>query len=192
MRPAARHLLPIAALLGAALAQANPAVYGTPGTPAPASTFTAAASGQLLAYYTGEAGGYTNLVGARINGVDGPIGLSNHASAYGQTFVLGTVSAGDSLVFFIDVEAGTARYYSDPSLNSDGVNHAWAAAYAGDALVPAGINIAFEDLANGGDFNYRDHSIVFQISAVPEPASWALMLGGAAGLAAWRRRLNSA
>ena len=73
MRPAARHLLPIAALLGAALAHANPAVYSTPGTPAPASTFTAAASGQLLAYYTGEAGGFTNLVGARINGKMSPL-----------------------------------------------------------------------------------------------------------------------
>ncbi|MBL8279536.1 MAG: DUF4114 domain-containing protein [Pelomonas sp.] len=188
MLPAARSLLALATLAAAALAQANPASYPTPGTPAPASTFTAATSGRLVAYYTGEAGGFTNLVGARINGVDGAIGLSNHGSAYGDTFVLGTVSAGDSLVFFIDVDAGSARYYSDPGLNTDGVNHAWAAAYAGDAQVPAGINIAFEDLAGGGDFNYRDHSIVFQITAVPEPATWALLLAGAAGLAAWRRR----
>lgn len=188
-----RHLLPAVALLGAALAQANPAVYPTPGTPAPVTaSFVAVAAGQLVAYYTGAAGGFTNLVGARINGVDGAIGLTNQGSAYGQTFVLGTVSTGDSLVFFIDVNAGSARYYTDPSLNTDGVNHAWSAPYAGDALVPAGINIAFEDLANGGDFNYNDHSIVFQITAVPEPAGWALMLGGAAALLARRRRPNAA
>lgn len=189
MKTAAHGLTLLAAsLLLAAAAQANPDVYPTPGTQAPASTFTADASGWLVAYYTGEAGGFTNLVGARINGVDGAIGLSNHASAYGDSFVLGTVVAGDSLVFFIDVDAGTARYYSDASLNSDAVNHAWAAPFAGDALVPAGTNIAFEDLPGGGDFNYRDHSIVFQITAVPEPASWMLLLGGAAGGLAWRRR----
>lgn len=193
MKTAARGLMLIAALaLTGLAAQANPAVYPTPGTQAPASSFTAGASGQLVAYYTGEAGGFTNRVGARINGVDGALGLSNHASAYGASFVLGTVSAGDSLVFFIDVDAGTARYYSDASLNSDGVNHAWAAPFGGDALVPAGTNIAFEDLPNGGDFNYRDHSIVFQITAVPEPASWALLLAGAAGMAALRRRRMAA
>lgn len=188
MTTAARGLTLFAAsLLLSLAAQANPDVYPNPGTQAPASSFTAGASGQLVAWYTGEAGGFTNLVGARINGVDGAIGLSNHASAYGDSFVLGTVAAGDSLVFFIDVDGGTARYYTDASLNGDGVNHAWAAPFGGDALVPAGTNIAFEDLPNGGDFNYRDHSIVFQITAVPEPASWLLLLGGAAGLA-WRRR----
>ena len=188
MKTAAQGLmLTAASMLLSLAAQANPDIYPTPGTQAPASSFTATASGQLLAYYTGEAGGLTNLVGVRINGVDGAIGLSNHGSAYGASFVLGTVSAGDTLVFFIDVDAGAARYYSDASLNSDGANHAWAAPFAGDAFVPAGTNIAFEDLPNGGDFNYRDHSIVYQITAVPEPASWALM-AAAAGLAALRRR----
>lgn len=190
MKTAAKRLLLVAsaALLSLA-AQANPAVYPTPGTPAPPSSFTAATSGLLVAYYTGAAGGFTNLVGARINGVDGTPGLDNHASAYGQTFVLGAVSAGDNLVFFIDANSGAARYYSDVSLNSDGVNHVWAAPFAGDAKVPAGTNLAFEDLPSGGDFNYNDHSFVYQITAVPEPASWALLLAGAAGLA-WRRRLR--
>jgi hypothetical protein len=192
MRAAARHLLPaavLAALMAAGSAQADPASYPTPGTPAPVTaSFTAASSGQLVAYFTGAAGSFTNLVGARINGVDGVLGLSNQGSAYGQSFVLGSVNAGDNLVFFIDVNAGSARYYTDPALNADGANHAWSSAYAGDALVPAGTNIAFEDLAGGGDFNYRDHSVVFQITAVPEPAGWALMLGGAALLLAVRRR----
>jgi hypothetical protein len=189
MKTAAKRLLLVAsATLLSLVAQANPAIYPTPGTQAPANSFTANASGLLVAYYSGEAGGFTNLVGARINGVDGTPGLGNHASAYGQIFVLGTVSAGDSLVFFIDADSGAARYYSDVSLNSDGVNHVWAAPFAGDAQVPAGTNLAFEDLPSGGDFNYRDHSFVYQITAVPEPASWALLLGGAAGLALLRRR----
>ncbi len=190
MKTAAQHVLLASALLLSLAAQANPDVYPTPGTQAPASSFTAGASGLLVAYYTGEAGGFTNLVGVRINGVDGTPGLSNHGSAYGQTFVLGQVSAGDSLVFFIDANSGAARYYSDVSLNSDGVNHVWAKAFAGDAQVPAGTNLAFEDLPSGGDFNYRDHSFVYQITAVPEPQSAALLLGGMA-LLAWRRRARA-
>lgn len=176
-----------AALLLSLAAQADPAAYPNPGTQPPASSFVAEAGGQLKAFYTGAIGGLTVLVGARINGVDGPIGLDNQASAYGDSFVLGTVSAGDSLVFFIDINGSGVRYYSDPGLNADGVNHAWASAYAGDTLVPAGTNVAFEDLDGGGDLNYDDHSFVYQISAVPEPASWALLLAGGATLA-WRRR----
>lgn len=186
--PAQRLALAAAALLFSLAAHADPEVYPTPGTPAPATSFVAAASGQLKAFYTGQAGGLTNLLGARINGVDGAIGLSNHGSAYGDSFVLGTVAAGDSLVFFIDIDGSGVRFYSDPALNSDGVNHAWASTYAGDALVPAGTHVAFEDLEGGGDLNYRDHSFVFQISAVPEPASWALLLAGAAVLAGRRPR----
>lgn len=190
MKMPVQRLIPAAAALLAAVAvQAAPDAYPTPGTEAPSTSFVAASSGTLVAYYTGASGGFTNLVGARINGVDGALGLDNHTSAYGDKFVLGQVSVGDSLVFFIDVNAGAARYYSDKTLNADGVNHAWANAYAGDSLVPAGTNIAFEDLNGGGDFNYYDHSIVFQIaSSVPEPTSWALMLGGMAGIALLRRR----
>jgi hypothetical protein len=188
--PAPRLTLAAASVLLSLAAHAAPATYPTPGVEAPASSFVADASGVLTAYYTGAAGGFTNLAGLRVNGVDQTPGLDNHASAYGASFVMGTVTKGDSLVFFIDVNAGAARYYSLPSLNSDKVNHAWAAAYAGDALVPAGTNIAFEDLSGGGDFNYFDHSFVYKITAapVPEPASWALLLAGAAGLAALGRR----
>ncbi|MFG6489874.1 PEP-CTERM sorting domain-containing protein, partial [Roseateles sp. BYS78W] len=87
----------------------------------------------------------------------------------------------------------TTRYYSDRALNVDHINHAWASPYAGDASVPAGVHIAFEDLKGGGDFNYADQGIVVRQvlavpAAVPEPASWALLMGGAAGLAVLRRR----
>lgn len=189
MNTLAQRLIPAAAFALLSLAvHADPAAYPTPGTQAPVSSFVASSSGQLTAYYTGVAGSLTNLIGLRLNGVDGPVGLPNHGSVYGDQFLLGTVSAGDSLVFFIALDGGAARFYSDPSLNSDGVNHAWASAYAGDALVPAGVNVAFEDLDGGGDLNYHDHSFVVEVTAVPEPASWALLLCGAAGLAMLRRR----
>ncbi|RZJ07484.1 MAG: PEP-CTERM sorting domain-containing protein [Rubrivivax sp.] len=174
-------------------AWAAPDSWGGSGEAPATASFVAASSGQLVAYYTGFSGGYVNSIGVRVNGgADSAPGLDNR-SAYGASLVLGNVMAGDTLVFFIDANSGAARYYTDPTLNHDGlggasVNHAWATAYAGDSLVPAGTHIAFEDLPGGGDFNYRDHGFVFEITAVPEPASWALMLFGAAGLAALRRR----
>ena len=169
-----------AACLGAA--QAAPAPYPNPGTEAPGTAFTAGTDGVLVGYYTGEAGGFTNLAGALINGVEGAIGLSNKTSAYGTRFVFGNVHVDDVLVFFIDVLDTGERFFSDEAMNADGVNHTYTDVYTGDALVPAGFNLAFEDIFGGGDFNYRDHSWVIRVEAAVVPlAPTALLL--ALGLA---------
>ncbi|MEO6277751.1 PEPxxWA-CTERM sorting domain-containing protein [Roseateles sp.] len=204
MKKIVQHtMLAAAAALLSLSAWAVPATYGDSGGSGQAPitvSFVAIADGPVTGYYTGWSGGFTALVGLSINGVDGPIGLSNHGSAYGESLVLGNALAGDKLVFFLDVAAAPARYYSDASLNHDGVNganvnHVWVSSYAGDATLPGGLLIAFEDLpGTGADFNYQDHGLVLaNVTAVPvpEPASWALMLGGFAGLAglsALRRR----
>lgn len=158
----------MAAVLSGAV-QAAPAPYPNPGTEAPGTAFSAGIDGVLVGYYTGEAGGFTNLAGALINGSVGAIGLSNKTSAYGDRFVFGNVNAGDALVFFIDVLDTGDRFYSDEAMNADGVNHTYSAVYAGDALVPSGVNLAFEDLFGGGDLNYRDHSWVIRIEAAVMP-----------------------
>lgn len=170
--------------------------------------FTAARTGTITAWFTGSTASYVETLGLMINGVGtGITGLNNKTSAYGDKLILGNAKAGDKLVFFIDVLTIKKTFYSDTSRNFDGVNHVFSASYAGDARVPAGTYIGFEDMTNGGDFNYFDESFVFSNVAsrtvrapgiggagdIPEPASWALLIAGfgLTGAAMRRRRMSS-
>lgn len=176
---------------------AVPDIYPNPGVEAPVTSFSAGIDGVLVAWFTGAAGGFTNVAGVRINGIDGATGLNNQTTAYGTQFVMGNVHAGDALVFFIDVLDTGDRFYSDPTLNTDQVNHTWTKSYGGDAFVPAGFNLAFEDLLGGGDFNYFDHSFVIGVrppGSVPEPGTLALIVASLGVLVSVMRRrdLNAA
>lgn len=173
-------------------ANAGPIPYPNAGTPNPLTyTFTAANTGDVVAYFWGSTAGYTSTLSLLVNGVDtGISGLNNHASAYGQALNFGNVNAGDSLVFRLNVLTTGAAWYSSAALNSDGINHVYSTSFAGDSIIPAGTFVSFEDLLNGGDFNYNDEDFVFTnvSSHVPEPLSGALAGLGLVALAASRRR----
>ncbi len=134
-----------------------------------------------------------------VNGVITPessIGLlNNHTSNLGDFVILGYASAGDVLTFQLNVSNTGKTWYSDESLNVDGVNHTYSTAFSGDAThsIPGGTYVGFEDLYGGGDLDYDDESFVFtnisHISPIPEPETHAMLLVGL-GLVAFtvRRR----
>jgi hypothetical protein len=199
-----KHTLKIAALLAGvavcAPAIAGPVPYPDVGTENSITyTFTAQASGPLIAYFAGSAAGFEEEVGLLVNGVDtGVRGLNDHTSALGDSLNLGTVTAGDTLTFLDEIISTGETWFSNPALNSDGGNHVYSTTvtanqvYAGS---PAGTYVAFEDedFKSVSDLNYFDNTFIFTsasiVSSVPEVSTWAMMIAGFAGLgfAAHRR-----
>ncbi|MES2207199.1 MAG: PEP-CTERM sorting domain-containing protein [Pseudomonadota bacterium] len=176
-------------------ANAAPDLYPNSGTPnAALYSFTAQSNGNLIAYYTGSGASFESDLSLLVNGVDtGVSSLNNHTSSYGQTIDFGNVNAGDNLVFRLNVLTTGEKWFSNAALNTDGGNHIYSNTFAGDADVPAGISVAFEDLDfnSGSDYNYNDENFVFtnvQVSPAPEPETYALMVTGLGLVGAMTRR----
>jgi hypothetical protein len=192
--------LAIAATLAFGVAGAAQALpfYPNPGVTNPASySFSAAADGDVVAYFAYDGAGYDNLLGLMVNGVDtGILGLPNNSTAPGTALNFGPVSAGDALVFYIKVVTTGDYFYTDTALNSDGISHIWTTPYSGGEFgIPNGTYVGFEDINGGGDKDYEDLAFVFTnvgvtVGGVPEPATWAMLIAGfgMVGAAARRRK----
>ncbi|MGO9110861.1 MAG: PEP-CTERM sorting domain-containing protein [Thermoguttaceae bacterium] len=192
------------ALIGAISASVDAVAqipYGNVGTPNPTVyTFTAMATGDVIAYFAGSSASFDEQVGLLDNGVLTSAGfvLDDHTSSVGQSFDLGHVTAGDTLTFVDQVEGQvngvgyTADVYSNPSLNvaydsldgGAGVanhNHIYSTSYTTggvlDHSIPSGTYVAFEDLPfPNSDYNYFDDTFVFTnvgttTSTIPEPST---------------------
>jgi hypothetical protein len=167
-------------------------VYPNIGAESPITyNFTAASTGDIVAYFAGSGAALDQRLGLLVNGVStGVFGLDNHTSALGQSLILGHVMAGDTLTF-VDRITGGDTWYSDPALNGGNGNHVYSTSAAqGQAFAgsPAGTFVAFEDLRfPNSDFNYFDQTFVFTtansvVGAVPEPSTWAMLLVGFFGI----------
>lgn len=150
-------------------------------------TFTATETGLIGAYFYGSTAGYTNTLSLLVNGTITPessIGvLNNQTSHAGDFVILGYAHAGDILTFQLNVLNTGDTWYSDKSLNVDGINHAYATSFPGYAAhdVPPGTYVGFEDLYGGGDRDYDDETFVFtnvSVSPIPEPETYAMLLTG--------------
>jgi hypothetical protein len=160
----------------------NPVIY----------SFTATATGDVIAYFAGSGAAYHNELAMLVNGVLSPngFGLENHSSAIGDSFNLGSANAGDTLTFVLhNITPGLGDLYSDPTLNApydsfyfptSSHNHIYSTLYTTTGPVfpgvPAGTYVAFEDLPAsnpaGSDWNYNDEDFVFtNISSVTTDTS---------------------
>jgi hypothetical protein len=192
-------------------ARADSIPYPTPGTLNPATySFTAAFTGDVIAYFAGSSAGFENTLGLQINGVStGIFGLNNHTSALGDSLNLGFAHAGDVLTFVMhNISPGIGDLYSNPTLNGPydglpvGTQHIYSTRYTATFpifdSIPAGVFVSFEDLPfRNSNFNYDDLNFVFtNVTAAETPVPAALPLFasglGALGLLGWRRKKKAA
>ena len=198
-------LLVLLSLSSASYLLADAIPYPTPGVVAPQSLLIASATGDVTGYFVMggplSGGGAAYLDFVRLFDVTaGTFSgwlFDNQTSTAGLTADFGHVTAGDTLIFEIQVvNLGNTIFASDSAYSADGSNHGYATGFQRGLLngaeIPAGLYIGMEDLpALYSDFNYRDDTfVVTGVAPVPEPGSVVLIGTGALlAAASIRRRL---
>jgi hypothetical protein len=203
-----KMFLALSAMMLASAAQSAIPLYGSPGVQildTTYDTYTAPSSGMVYAWFLGKEAAYTSEIALKVNGVITPQGwiFNNQATAVPTKAALGQVNEGDTLELLLRIlappDVAGNQFSSISTNNPDGKVHIHAVGYGGGDLgIPLGsyLYVGFEDIRGGkdpnyyNDYDYDDHRFVFEITPVPEPASWMMMIGGFGmiGLASRRRR----
>src|SRR5262249_1652079 len=140
-------------------ARADSIPYPNPGTVNPATyNFTAAFTGDVIAFFARNSASFENVLGLQINGVStGIFGLDNLTSHVGDSVNLGFAHAGDTLTFVMrNIVPGNGDLFSNPALNGPydglavGTQHIYSTSYTATSpifgSIPVGVFVAFEDL----------------------------------------------
>jgi PEP-CTERM motif len=154
------------------------------------------------ALYVSVGGGAYTYTGIHDNSWSGD---SSGRSPAGFTYSF-NVTAGQSITFKLVTDPdGPGDVWFSNAKDSNGFSHVYVTPFSGGALqnpsitAGAGTFIGFEDQGitsvegNTGELNYTDIQIVVSnITAVPEPSTWAMMILGFCGLGfmAHRRKNN--
>ena len=198
-----KYLLAAALITGGVCAgtasQAGTIPYPTPGTINPVVyNFTATATGSVTGFFFGFNAADTDEIEMLVNGVASPAGFGfvNQTSAIGSSFNFGNVTAGDTITFLLRNQTTSTNFSSKPTLNADLDQHIYSTDFAGNATIPAGTYVAFEDLlaSQGSDFDYNDDSFVFtnlaRVTGTPILGALPLFVSGlgVVGVLAFRRK----
>lgn len=158
----------VAAVLAAASLSANAAIEILGGKLYVADT------GNVSVTFLGSDAGYTDVLFFDPAGRNQQM-FAGHSTPVGTSIDLGSFTKGTLLTFRMHVtETGNDFYTGPESANFDGVLHAKASLDANKSAI-----LGFEDLQGGGDRDYNDIEFrVTNVSAVPEPSTWGMLLGG--------------
>jgi hypothetical protein len=194
-------LATVVALSSAAL-YADPVPYNNAGTVAP-TVATYATGTSIDAYFYSVSAGDNDTISlydlTTSTFLAPQTAFPNHSSNPGDEVTFTGSNAGDQIVFELNNSSyPDSVFASDPSLSTDGINHAYVTSFSGaipgssPSVTVSGTYVGMEDLPLGAsDLDYNDDTFVFtQVASTPtpEPSSFILLGTGLLGIAGVVRR----